>query len=168
MSWLDDQIAAVIAASTTTVSPPRAMGYYAFDAGVELAMEQLINQFAPLVGYTRVVVDSHLDAGDAERMVRIQRMLFSDYTCDSSAKKAGLAKLETELNAAATEAAAEKGITVTPEQMWCADNQTAITTKLPAIWAGIGNGQIKKCSSIPWLWIGLGVGVYAITRRSRR
>lgn len=170
MSWLDDLFAPTqnLPLPHVEIGQPRPLGKYAFDAGVESALERLVNQFAPLLGYPKVVVNDSLSAEDAMRVVQVQRALYSDYTCDAAARKAGLDKLEAGLDAAAVAAQSEKGIAVTPEQMWCSLNQTGITTKLPQIYTAITTGQLKKCSTVPWLWIGVGVGGLVLLGRKRR
>lgn len=171
MSWLDDLFAPATQSLflDVEVSQPRPMGMYAFDVGVEEQLERLVNQFASLLGYPKVVINGSLSAEDANRIVQIQRALYTDYTCDAAKREAGVAKLESQLDAAAVAARAEKGITVTPEQMWCSQNQTGITTKLPQIAAAISSGQLKRCSLSPneKVAIGalaLGVGILLLRR----
>jgi hypothetical protein len=172
---LVDDIFAAAAASTVTIGQPKILGSYGFGDGVPQTLEDLVNQFAPILGFPQVPVDGVIDPTDATRLVQIQRALYTKYSCDSAQRSAGIAKLEAELDSAAIAAKAEQGIIVTPEQMWVSDNQNGILAKLPPVYDAITTGQIKPCGvgSRTLLWGAVLLGGFVLfsgerPRRRRR
>jgi hypothetical protein len=154
----------------TGVAPaePEVLGRYGFNAGVPIAIERIVNLYSPLVGYTKVPENDDIDRFDAQRVVDVQRFLFERFTCDAAQRKAQLAALEDELDLAGKDAAAEKGIVVTAEQMWVSDRAGVILSKLPDLHAKILRNELVACPGAAgvmtgrsWLLLGgVFVGAY--------
>lgn len=130
-----------------TLDPPTLLGRYGFGAGVAAVLEGIANSFAGLTGYSQVPIDDDISSGDAARIVEIQRYLYDRYECASASRKALLARFEEDLDQAAADAKAEKGLSVTAEQMWVSDNQNSLIEKLPAIRMKIALGTLKPCTN---------------------
>lgn len=161
--------------SSPTLGPPRVLGRYGFTPGAPEQLARLINAFAPVAGFASVPVDSEVSPLDAQRIVAIQRMLFTRYVCDAVDRKAALAKLETQLDTAARYAAQEIGIVVSPEQMWVSMHEQSILARLPEAHRRIASRELKPCTpGGAWAMLGLAVvGVLVVRgqgapRRRRR
>lgn len=146
----------------TSVGPVTVTGIYGFDDGNEQLIESMINSFAGLVGFQKVPQDGHIDTTDADRMVRIQRFVFTNFVCAGAKRRAAIDKLESDLDHSGVLARQETGSTVTPEQMWVSRNQDGVINKMPVIHQRIASGVLKRCSSELLSTKNLVLGVFVV------